>query len=181
MNKIKPLISNSALLKPFIGFLERSKRLKKIHLSLILFFVITSVISQTSTEVKSYFNRTNIAVYKAQKEVLSHPELKLDSEFREILVSQLSAKALFENNDLTSSLGFSMLSRSKCIDLFSKLKLANYSFYLETEAEKIVTKNIDLNSFLATQHKDDTEFVKKAADTDIKNPGAVYSLISNIK
>ncbi len=153
--------------------------MRALNLFIALLVYSTVAISQTSDEVKGYFNRTNIAIYKCQKELLSKPNPDLDSELRDIILSQVNAKALYSKNDLNRSLLSSAASRNKCIELFAKLNVANYSFYIETDAEKKITKGLDIKSVKNTDALTQ-EQVKEMSLLDLKNPQAVYSVIPNI-
>lgn len=144
-----------------------------------LLIICAKAIGQTPEEVKSYFNKTNIAIYKCQKELLNKPNPTLDADLRNVILSQLNARSLYVKNDIGQSLKYTAATRNKCIELFAKLNVANYSFFVETDEEKKITKGLDLN-FTKNNNALTLDQVKEVSLLDLKNPQAVYSTIPNI-
>lgn len=144
-----------------------------------LFFCLSISYSQSSIEVKNYFNRTNTAIYSLQKQLMNNPTSNLKEDFSDALLMQLNALKLYESSDLKLSLTFSSLSRNKCIALFSKLNLSNYNFLYETSEEKKLTSSLVFTNDQKNQINQD--LIKMALDVDTKNPTAIYTLIPNLK
>ena len=63
-----------------------------------LVFAVSFVIAQTGDQAKAFINKSHIAIYKVQKEILSHSSQGLDVSFKKAIRFQAIAVKLYKNN-----------------------------------------------------------------------------------
>ena len=134
-----------------------------------------SVCSQTEQQTKDFYNKTNMVIYKCQKQLLQSTT-NFDVEFKEILKLQLESENYFKASNLPLCLGFSNLCKTKCLELLVKLKVENTTFFQNTADEITLIKNTIIANPLPESKLTSTQ-LESISNIDTKNPQAIYTLI----
>lgn len=137
-----------------------------------------NVYSQTEQQIKDYHNKTNLAIYKCQKQLLQSPT-NFDVQYKEILKLQLESENYFKANNLPLCLGFSNLCKTKCLELLIKLNVENTTFFQNTTDEVILIKNTTISNPLPDLKLTPAQ-LESIFNIDVKNPQATYTLIKNL-
>ena len=138
-----------------------------------------NIYSQTEQQTKDYHNKTNIAIYKCQKQLLQSTTNSFDIEFKEILKLQLESENYFKATNLQLCLGFSNECKTKCLQLLTKLKVENTTFFQYTTEEITLIKNTAIPNPLPDLKLTSTQ-LESISTIDVKNPQATYTLIKNV-
>lgn len=94
---------------------------KKIITVLIFMLASTILISQTAEQTKSFVNRSMMAVYKVQKEILKQNITTIDAAFKKAVKFQTIAVKLYEQNNFADAIGYAYKSRTQALSLLTTL------------------------------------------------------------
>ncbi len=136
-----------------------------------------SVYSQNPDQAKQFFNKTNIAVYKCQKEILRLNTTNFDEDYRSILKLEVEAFNNFNAKNYASVLFFSNACRKKCVELLLKLNITNTTFFENTPEEIEALKTVPVILPASTISPEE---LKTISTIDIKVPQQTYYLIKNL-
>ncbi len=150
----------------------------KLKLFIILSLVSFSFFGQTNEQSKQFFNKTNMAIYKCQKEILRSNSSSEDAAYRELLKLQLEAKKQFTQANFKMAVAFTNDAKQKSLIILNKLNSSSVAYFENTKDERDLIKQIDIQSLPNLSLP--TEDITKVNALDIKNPQATYSLIPTI-
>jgi hypothetical protein len=150
----------------------------KLKLFIILSFVSFSFFGQTNEQAKQFFNKTNMAIYKCQKEILRANNSSENETYRELLKLQLEAKNYFTQANFKMALAFSNEAKQKSLLILTKLNPNSISYFENTKEESDLIKQLSIQALPNLSLSN--EEITKVNAIDIKNPQATYSLIPTI-
>lgn len=110
----------------------------KLFLS-VLFFCAT-VKAQTTSDLKTFINKNNVAIRSVQKNMLRENNSSYISVFKDILKNQEAAIKLY-NTDKIQSSHFALLVRNESLDFLKKHSAGSTDYFEITEDEKTFLKS----------------------------------------
>ncbi len=110
--------------------------MKKLILILFPLFVVSLAQSQTADQTKTFINKSHGAIYKVQKEILSHSSTGLDLNFKKAIRFQAIAVQLYKSNNFKEAAEYSYRSRIQTIELLENLNKASVNYFLVNDEEK---------------------------------------------
>ncbi|MGZ4036339.1 MAG: hypothetical protein ACXVPQ_00835 [Bacteroidia bacterium] len=90
--------------------------------TLILFVCIPALLSsQTADQAKAFITRSQMALFKSQKELLKQSNRNYDAALKKSIKFQLMAVKLFKQNNFKDAVGFSFKSRSQSLEILNNV------------------------------------------------------------
>lgn len=124
----------------------------KIKLLGILFIVLAatnSLVSQTQEQVKIFVNRSMMAVYQVEKEVLKQSLTNIDADLKKAVKYQAIAVKLYKQNKFEDAVGYAYKARVQANALLQSVnqKAVDYfDFNQEEKSYTDATKYINLST-----------------------------------
>ncbi|MES2566146.1 MAG: hypothetical protein V4565_04735 [Bacteroidota bacterium] len=109
-----------------------------LFLSILFFCAITK--AQTSSDLKQFINKNNVAVRSVQKNMLRENNSTYASSFKEILKNQESAVKLYKTNKDASS-HFALLVRNECLTFLKAHTQGSTEYFEIADGEKTFLKS----------------------------------------
>lgn len=86
-----------------------------------LFLAFTALRSQTAEQARSFITRSQMAISKAQKELLKQSDHNHDADLRKAAKLQVIAVKLYKQNNFKDAVGFSFRSRSQSLGILNDI------------------------------------------------------------
>lgn len=115
-------------------------------LLIALFFAAINMNSQSDNSVNDLLNRTEISIYKAQKEMIAGNSPKKVQELSLSIKCQVLAIDAFKNNDSKLAVCYSLKSREYSNDILVQMILKGIENYLLNSSEIQLAKQYNFNT-----------------------------------
>lgn len=123
--------------------------IKKISLFVVLLMAYNVGISQDKDEVAQLLNRNEVAIYKAQKEIISHNSKSNIDKLAMSVTLQVRAIDVYKTGNLKEASNYAIASRENVLMILKELLDAKQLSYFELDnSEKNIVKAIDYNPSL---------------------------------
>ncbi len=153
--------------------------MKKNLLLAIVLFTISLAKAQTADQAKAFINKSHIAIFKIQKEIISHSSSGLDGSFKKAIRFQAIAVKLYKNNNFKEAAEYSYKSRIQSIELLENLNKSAVTFFSINDEEKTFLPSDYTKLSNASGILSDNEDYK-IDQLDILNNQKLYELELNI-
>ena len=114
-----------------------------LKISTVLFFCFFllgsfSVFSHTSEQANQFFNKTNIAIYKCQKEISQSDFINFNEKYQSTL--KLESIYCYDSKNYILSFAYSNACKKHCLELLAKLNFTNTTFFDNTPKKVNIIK-----------------------------------------
>ena len=133
-------------------------------------------IAQTTTELKDFINKNNVAIRTVQKNMVRENNTTYSTTFKEMIKNQISAVSIYKTNKETSA-HFAMLVRNESLNFLKNHTKSSTDYFEITESEKIVLKSNSENNVKVLSSSE----LKAIEDLDILNTQSLNTLILTIQ
>ncbi|MBI3521309.1 MAG: hypothetical protein HY062_18355 [Bacteroidetes bacterium] len=101
----------------------------------LLGFSSNYLLAHDSLAVKSLVSRTEVSIYKAQKEMIAGKAVKKPKELSAAIQLQVIAVSAYKSNDLKSAVWYSLKAREYSNAILEEMKLEGIDQYLLNSSE----------------------------------------------
>lgn len=146
----------------------------RLFLSVMFFCAITK--AQTTTDLKAFINKNNVAIRAVQKNMIRENNSAYIISFKEILKNQEAAVKLYKTNKDESS-HFALLVRNESLTFLKSHSSGSTEYFEITDTEKAFLKSSKENSTKILTSSD----VKTIEDIDTMNTQSLNNLTLTIQ
>ena len=144
---------------------------KKLTALLVLMFVSTFIVSQTAQQAKVFVNRSMMAVYKVQKEILKQNVITIDPAFKKSVKYQAVAVKLYKQNKLSDAIGYAYKARVQALELLKTLdpnSITNLDFNDDEKSISDASKYVNFNITQSLLTADESKKIDDLVSSDHK-------------
>lgn len=129
--------------------------------------VCKNTISQTNEQANGFLNKSQVAIYKTQKEMIRQAEQSQAADFKKAIQFQAIAVAYFKSGNFKEAVEYSYHSRIQSVSLLENLSKPTAKYFELSEEEKTFCKPNDKITIEAGQKKLSDSEKNKIAELDV--------------
>lgn len=146
----------------------------KLFLSVLFFCSLAK--AQTTTDLKAFINKNNVAIRTVQKNMIRENDNSYTASFKEILKNQEAAVKLYNTNKEASS-HFALMARNESLEFLKKHTTGSTEYFEVVDSEKTFLKSSSEKNTTVLSSQE----LKKIDDTDVMNTQSLNNLTLTIQ
>lgn len=155
--------------------------LKQLLILPALLVIGLNLSAQTSWESRMFFNRTQVAINKVEKEMYKANDRTNEAEIKKAMKFQVIALNLWKQDKFKDAVGYSYKARTQCIELCTKMNISEGAFYALNDEEKAYCKPADYTNLNMKSNLLEPAQIKQIDELNILDPAKFFEIDLYIK